>query len=210
MDHTDDCGFTAEIRFLGLGKLWNMYVDLFSKLNNAAQGYLEDSSGHLAVWGSRWARCGSLVWLRTCAQFSDQELVALRLSHQDTWNMALCTKCPSKTRPRSKIFGSFLPSLHRHITNKMWFKKSSSVSTNHNWYLLVMCHIPFQILSTWSNEFETNFQKEALLALDILISYILRKILGGIGYKYDAISLQRLWCMLCDQKLWLCSSTTKP
>ena len=32
MDHTDDCGFTAEIRFLGLGKLWNMYVDLFSKL----------------------------------------------------------------------------------------------------------------------------------------------------------------------------------
>ena len=85
MDHTDDCAFTAEIRFLGLGKLWNMYVDLFSKLNNAAQGYLEDSSGHLAVWGSRWARCGSLVWLRTCAQFSDQELVALRLSHQDTW-----------------------------------------------------------------------------------------------------------------------------
>ena len=29
LDHTDDCGFTAEIRFLGLGKL---YVDLFSKL----------------------------------------------------------------------------------------------------------------------------------------------------------------------------------
>ena len=133
-----------------------------------------------------------------------------RLSHQDTWNMALCTKCPSKTRPRSKIFGSFLPSLHRHITNKMWFKKSSSVSTNHNWYLLVMCHIPFQILSTWSNEFETKFKKEALLALDILISYILRKILGGICYKYDATSLQRLWCMLCDQKLWLCSSITKP
>ena len=91
--------------------------------------------------------------------------MALRLSHRDTWNMALCTKCPSKTRPRSKIFGSFLPSLHRHITNKMWFKKSSSVSTNHNWYLLVMCHIPFQILSTWSNEFETNFQKKSPLSI---------------------------------------------
>ena len=36
-------------------------------------------------------------------------------------------------------------------------------------------------------------QKEALLALDfLLISYILRKILGGIDYKYDATSLQRL------------------
>ena len=91
-----------------------------------------------------------------------------------------------------KYLALFLPSLHRHITNKMWFKKSSSVSTNHNWYLLVMCYIPFQILFTRSNEFETNFQKEALLALDILISYILRKILGGIGHKYDATSLQRL------------------
>ena len=55
-----------------------------------------------------------------------------------------------------------------------------------------MCYIPFQILFTRSNESETNFQIEALLALGILISYILRKILGGIGYKYDATSLQRL------------------
>ena len=133
------------------------------------------------------------------AQFSDQELVGHKLWLSDSAiktldfeNMALCTKWPSKTRPRSRIVGSFLPSYHRHVTNKMWFKKSSSVSTNHNWYLLVMCYIPFQILFTRSNEFETNFQKEALLALDILISYILRKILGGIGYKYDATSLQRL------------------
>ena len=37
-----------------------------------------------------------------------------------------------------------------------------------------------------------TFKKEALLALDLLISYLLRKILGGIGYKYDATSLQRL------------------
>ena len=147
----------------------------------------------------------SVFWPRTCgSQTQPSRHLTLKI-----W-LFVPTKCPSKTRPRSKIFGSFLPSLHRHITNKMWFKKSSSVSTNHNWYLLAMLYILFQILFTWSNEFETKFKKEALLALDILISYILRKILGGIGYKYDATSLQRLWCMLCDQKLWLCSSTTKP
>ena len=91
------------------------------------------------------------------------------------------------------------------IANKMWLKKNSSVSISHKCFTFLLRFYSHDLMNL-----KQNFMKNHFSIRYILISYILRKILGGIGYKYDATSLQRLWCMLCDQKLWLCSSTTKP